>query len=312
VACSDGYRGKVYVVDLVSGERVAVLGPAWDVRALAWSADGRRLATGTWDGTVKVWEVGGGCSGVGGGGDDGEVGAVPVAHKSGWWVDAGCWSPAADVLALGTREGTVEVVCGRTGQTMGALEGHEGRVMAVAWSPDGSRLATGADDGVVKVWDAGPGACQVTLTGVRSSWVQTLAWDASGRWVAVGGGDGSVRIWDVAGGGRLQAELRAPGGELRVSRVAWSPAGRKHDAAQRIAATFSDHSILVWTRVEAGAPAHKTGGVLWVPDERMGSGAHRGALRAAWSPDGGDIVLALADGQHVVSAVVKGIASVAA
>ena len=280
-ASADGYRGEVAVTDLVSGSTVAVLGPAPDVCALAWSADGRRLATGTWDGTVKVFQVGSDVLRKTGKAER----VLVVAHRSGWWVEAGCWSPAEDVLALGTCDGAVELVCGRSGESRGTLEGHGGRVRAVAWTLDGARLATGADDGSIKVWDKG--VCSATLDGaVASSWISSLAWDKTGRRVVAGGGDGSVRVWDMEGG-REEAMLRPSRADARVTRVRWGL------DARRIAVTLSDHSVLVWIQ-------DKDGGA-WSPS--VDKSLERVALGTAWSPDGSGILIALARGQHVVSAV---------
>ncbi len=99
------------------------------------------------------------------------------------------------------------------------LEGHTDRVGSVAWSPDGSRLASGSDDTTVRIWDPLSGAALRTLAG-HTRRVRTVDWSADGRYLISGGSDGEIRIWDPESG--EQREVLS-GNTLHVWSVAWSP-----------------------------------------------------------------------------------------
>ncbi|MGH3569417.1 MAG: WD40 repeat domain-containing protein [Pseudonocardia sp.] len=107
-----------------------------------------------------------------------------------------------------------------------ALTGHTGGVSAVAWSPDGSRLATAGDgDGSVRVWDPVAGTQAAVLDG-HTGGVRAVAWSPDGSRLATAGDDGSVRVrvWDPVAGTQAAVLTGHTGG---VSAVAWSPDGSR-------------------------------------------------------------------------------------
>ena len=79
------------------------------------------------------------------------------------------------------------------------LKGHAGPVCSVSWSPDGTRLATGSEDGTAKVWDAAGGRELLTLKG-HTGWVRSVSWSPDGTRLATGSEDGTAKVWDAAGG----------------------------------------------------------------------------------------------------------------
>ena len=107
------------------------------------------------------------------------------------------------------------------------LFGSRPSVNSVAFSPDGWRLATGADDGTVRLWDPATGEHLRTLTwrrfGSRRD-VNSVAFSPDGRRLATGARDGTVRLWDPATGEHLRT--LTDGDTISVEAVAFSPDGR--------------------------------------------------------------------------------------
>jgi WD40 repeat protein len=77
------------------------------------------------------------------------------------------------------------------------LGGHGSTVWRVAWSPDGSRLATASADRTARVWNADTGS-EALFLGVHSERVECVAWSPDGERVATASHDGIIRIWDVS------------------------------------------------------------------------------------------------------------------
>ena len=111
---------------------------------MAWSPDGERLASGSWDNTVRVWSAA-----------DGRELAKLNGHSN--TVTSVAWSPDGERLASGSWDNTVRVWSAADGRELAKLNGHSNTVTSVAWSPDGERLASGSYDKTVRVWSAADG-----------------------------------------------------------------------------------------------------------------------------------------------------------
>ena len=123
-----------------------------------------------------------------------------------------------------------------------ALTGHTGPVRAVAIAPDGTWLATGGDDGSVRIWDPATGELDISATGG----IRAVAFAPDGTWLATGGDDGSVRIWDPATG---QQRAALTGHTGYVSAVAIAPDGTW------LATAGGDRSVRIWDPATAGIRA---------------------------------------------------------
>ena len=108
---------------------------------MAFSPDGQRLASASFDQTVKVWDA-----------RTGQESLTLKGHTS--LVRSVAFSPDGQRLASASWDQTVKVWDARTGQESHTLKGHTGQVLSVAFSPDGQRLASASEDQTVKVWDA--------------------------------------------------------------------------------------------------------------------------------------------------------------
>src|SRR5205807_5517619 len=106
---------------------------------------------------------------------------------------------------------------GLSQQATHTLRGHTGRVLTVAYTLDGKRLATGGEDRTIRVWDALTGRELLCLRG-HTSTVRGVAWSPDGKRIASASADGTARVWDVAG----QREIgRFTGHGTQVAAIAW-------------------------------------------------------------------------------------------
>ena len=86
--------------------------------------------------------------------------------------------------------------------TLYTYRGHSGAVYAVAWSPDGKRIASGGNDGTIQVWDAVDGGHAFTYRG-HADVVEAVAWSPDGKRIASGSRDQTVQVWDAVDGGHV-------------------------------------------------------------------------------------------------------------
>jgi WD40 repeat protein len=136
------------------------------VYTLAFSPNGSRLASGSYDHTVRLWDPA-----------TGQCLQTLEGHSSG--VRTLASSPDGSRLASGSEDHTVRLWDLATAQSLQTLEGHRGWMNTLAFSLDGSRLASGSDDRTVRLWNPATGKCLQTLEG-HSGWVYTLAFSPDG------------------------------------------------------------------------------------------------------------------------------------
>lgn len=163
----------------------------YGVTCVAVSPDGKRIATGATDGTIKLWDA------------DAvkQTASLAVAHPGG--VRAVAFSPDGKVLASGGADKTARLwdLIGDTPASMHKLEGHDGPVNTVAFGPDGKQVATGTGaakkSGVVHVWDASTGKPAYKLEGHEDA-VTCVVFHPKTAHLASGGADKKIRVWDLA------------------------------------------------------------------------------------------------------------------
>ena len=238
-------------------------GHAGLVFSVAWSPDGKQLASANGDTTIKIWDV-----------STGQVVQTLSGHAD--VVLSVAWSPDGKWLASGGDDTTIKIWDISTGHVVQTLSGHADVVKSVAWSPDGKQLASGSYDQTIKIWDISTGQVVQTLSG-HAGWVESVAWSPDGKQLASGSGDKTIKIWDVSTGHVVQTLSGHAGGVLLV---AWSPDGK-----QLVSGSY-DKTIKIWD-VSTGHVVQTLSGhagwvksVAWSPDgEQLASGSYDNTIK---------------------------------
>lgn len=210
------WAGLIAACPLMAQEpklRSTLTGHTMSVSSVAWSPDGKTLASGSSDETIKLWDVRTGKNITTLKGDE-----VDWEFSS---VTSVAYSPDGKRLASASTDKTIRLWDVISGRNIATLEGHTDEVQSVAWSPNGKTLASISDD-AIKLWNVGIGKNTATLK-VEHEFVNSVAWSPSGKTLASGNSNGLIREWNVASGKHV-ASLDE-GGE-NVLTVAYSPDGK--------------------------------------------------------------------------------------
>jgi WD40 repeat protein len=161
----------------------AVQGHTGDVNSVAYSPDGTRIASGSDDMTVRIWDA-----------HTGKELAVLHGHRD--WVRSVAFSPDGTHIVSGSDDDTVRVWDAHTGKPPVVLEGHTYWVLSVAFSPDGGRIVSGSYDKTVRMWDAVTGKQLAVLEGHHYQ-VISVAFSADGKRITSRDESGAELAWNA-------------------------------------------------------------------------------------------------------------------
>ncbi len=194
--------------------RGKVAGHTGQVRCLAFKPNSYLLASGSYDNTIRLWDVR----------DNNNLLHVRTLRGHTSRVYSVAWSPDGGTLASAGRDGMVRLWT-TGGINFAILRGHTGYVYSVAWSPDGQILASGSGDDTIRLWNPDTHTTRRVLRG-HTARVRSLAFHPNGQTLASGSSDDTIRLWNPNTGVHkatltgVSLPAFSPNGQILAARVA--------------------------------------------------------------------------------------------
>ncbi|MAT15963.1 MAG: hypothetical protein CMJ46_11920, partial [Planctomyces sp.] len=271
--------GKLQSVDGLKLQST-IEGHSEGIRSVVFSPDGRFLASGSADKSIKLWNF-----------SNTTLLSTLLGHSGA--INTLAFSPNGNCLASGSSDDSIKLWNVDLCSVLSTLKGHGGAINGVMFSRDGSFLASGSSDKTLKLWDVGNVKRQAkhnskiqfpwfstlvnntedsrpyrfenfsTLTG-HAHWIRSVVFSSDGSFLASGSDDNSIKIWDARKGKALHT---INGHEKSITSLDFSPDGKY------LASGSIDHSVKLWDARNASLIATL-------------AGHSNSVLSVAFSPDG--------------------------
>ncbi|NEQ70424.1 MAG: hypothetical protein F6K21_34020 [Symploca sp. SIO2D2] len=210
------------------------------VTSVSFSPNGKLLASGSWDNTIKIWDL-----------EEGEELLTLSGHQSS--VKSVSFSPDGKLLASGSWDNTTKIWDLEEGGEPLTLSGYQFGTESVSFGPGGKLLASGSGN-KIKIWNLEERGELLTLSGHQSS-VKSVSFSPNGKFLASGSSDKTIKIWDLEEGGEPLTLSRH---QDPVYSVSFSPDGKF------LASGSYDKTIKIWNLEKGGEPLTLSGHQAWV------------------------------------------------
>jgi WD40 repeat protein len=200
------------------------------IHSVAFSPDGHCLASGDFNGDIRLWDA-----------RTHQLQSILKGHTN--WVQAVTFSPDGQTLASGSFDYTVRLWDVNTGACLKTLTDHTQGVYTVAFSPDGNILASGSDDRTLRLWDVHSGECLTSLQyedGIKPHDVKSVAFSPDGRILASSGSASTIQLWQIQDRRNSICWKTLVGHQGWVWSVAFSPDG------EMLASGSDDATVKLW------------------------------------------------------------------
>jgi len=313
---------ETHMIDLATGEERLTLGPHAAVASASFSPNGRRIVTGSWDNSARIWDVSTGQDLVKlVGGHTAAINHCTFSpDAAGRYVLTASDDGTAKLWEVGSQrspDAEVDVLVGKVVKT---FRGHSGRVGYAAFSPDGRFVVTASDDKTAMIWSSAPDDASEKsepLCVLRGhEWaVLTAAFSADGRRLITGSADKTANIWSLApttdGAWEANPILKLEGHTASISSVAFSPLvdlngngvwDEGEPNALRALTASEDNTVKLWdTRDETDATQGSAGGRMLSAKEILTLTEHNRAVTSvAFSPNGRQVLTGSRDGRAIL------------
>ena len=165
------------------------------VESVAYSPDGTKIISSSYDKTIKIWDA-----------NTGECLNTLEGHSG--YIFSLAYSPDGKRIISGSRKknpgkyfwsndkivGEIKIWDANTGECLKTLEGHSEDVFSVAYSPNGTKIISGSGDETIKIWDANTGECLKTLKG-HLDIIWSVAFSPDGKRIISGSSNHTIKIW---------------------------------------------------------------------------------------------------------------------